>query len=108
MKILVAEDGRATRLRIESYLREWGHEPLAAADGAEALEIFQNQHVERILSDWLMPNLDGLELIKRARALRANSGRLYAILLTSRSDTSDVVEGIESGADDFITKPFDK
>ncbi|MBG7608187.1 MAG: SpoIIE family protein phosphatase [Verrucomicrobia bacterium] len=108
MKILVVEDGRTTRLRIESYLREWGHEPLGAADGAEALEIFQNQHVEMILSDWLMPNIDGIELIKRARALRADSGCLYSILLTVRSDTSDVVEGIESGADDFITKPFDK
>jgi sigma-B regulation protein RsbU (phosphoserine phosphatase) len=108
MKILVAEDDRATRLRITTCLREWGHEPLPAEDGAQAWEIFQQEDISMILTDWLMPHISGIELVQLARKMRAHSGVLYSILLTSRSEKRDVVEGIESGADDFITKPFDK
>jgi sigma-B regulation protein RsbU (phosphoserine phosphatase) len=108
MKILVAEDDRATRLRIVAYLREWGHDPLEAADGAEAWAFFQQEDIDLLISDWQMPNVDGIELIRSVREKRAGSRFLYVILLTSRSEKKDVVKGIECGADDFITKPFDK
>jgi len=109
MRILVAEDDRATRTRIMAFLREWGHEGVAAANGTEAWELAQQGDLDLIVTDWQMPGMDGLELLKRIRE-RAGDRRnyLYAILLTSRSEKSDLVEGMNSGADDFVSKPFDK
>ncbi len=109
MKILVAEDDRATRTRILSYLSEWGHEGVPAADGEEALHLFETGDISFVISDWQMPILNGLELVRRMRERQEERhGLLYAILLTSRAETKDVVAGIEAGADDFVTKPFDK
>lgn len=109
MKVLVAEDDRATRTRILAYLGEWGHEAVAAADGEEALELFREDDFSLVLSDWQMPKMNGIELVRKLREDRSESGGyLYVILLTSRSEKKDIVEGIETGADDFVTKPFDK
>ncbi|MEM1294883.1 MAG: SpoIIE family protein phosphatase [Verrucomicrobiota bacterium] len=109
MKILVAEDDRLTRTKIESYLIEWGHEPVMVSNGAEAWKILQNEDFPLILSDWQMPEMDGLELLVHLRGQRNPPGGFrYAILLTSRSDKADLVRGMDAGADDFITKPFDK
>lgn len=105
MRILVAEDDRATRARLLACLTEWGHDPLPAEDGAEAFEIFQREDVHLVLSDWQMPGLSGLDLLRKIRAKSAG-GYSYVILLTSRSDTNDLVEAMEAGADDFVTKPF--
>lgn len=109
MKILVAEDDRVTRTRLLSFLREWGHEVIGAADGDEAWRMFQESAPEMLVTDWVMPGMDGPTLLKKIRGNGNGLGDyLYAILLTSRSEMSDVVEGMESGADDFIAKPFDK
>tara|TARA_R110002096_G_scaffold147671_13_gene307661 strand:+ start:3680 stop:4852 length:1173 start_codon:yes stop_codon:yes gene_type:complete len=109
MKILVAEDDRLTRTKIESYLIEWGHEPVVVSNGAEAWKLLQNEDFPLILSDWQMPEMDGVELLLQLRG-QSNppGGYRYAILLTSRSDKADLVRGMDAGADDFITKPFDK
>jgi len=107
MKILVVEDERVTRTRIVSYLKEWGHHVVEASDGSSAWTVFQDYHFDMVITDWLMPGMDGTELLKKIRGSELVS-YLYAILLTSRSEKSDVVAGMESGADDFICKPFDK
>ena len=108
MKVLIAEDERITRLRIEAHLAEWGHEPVACADGVEAWARFEREPFPLVISDWQMPGLDGLELVRRIRACAADRPYVYVILLTARAEKQDVVEGMEAGADDFVTKPFDK
>ena len=107
MKILVVEDERATRARIVSYLKEWGHDVVEASDGQSGWTVFQDYTFEMVITDWLMPGMDGTELLKKIRESERQT-YLYAILLTSRTEKSDVVAGMESGADDFVSKPFDK
>ncbi len=109
MKILVAEDDRLTRTKIEAYLQEWGHEPVSVANGALAWQMLQRQDFPLILTDWQMPEMDGLELLNRIRDQKNPPGGFrYAILLTGKSDKADLVRGMDAGADDFISKPFDK
>ncbi len=107
MKILIAEDERVSRRLLESRLKKWGYEVTAAKDGKEAWEIFQKEHFSMIISDWMMPEMDGLELLRRIRSIE-RPGYVYTILLTARSEKEDILAGMESGADDFISKPFDK
>ena len=107
MKILVAEDDRVSRRLLESRLRKWGYEVTAAADGAEAWKIFQEEQFSMVISDWMMPKIDGIELLQRIRSAK-NRGYVYTIILTARSDKEDILKAMNSGADDFITKPFDK
>ena len=107
MKILIAEDEFTTRRLLQTYLEKWGHEVTAAKTGLEALQLFEQGDYAMVVTDWSMPEMDGLELIGRIRALpRADS--VYIVLVTARSQAEDVVEGIEAGADDFVTKPFDR
>lgn len=107
MKILVVEDERATRARIVSYLKEWGHDVVEASDGQAAWTVFQDYTFQMVITDWQMPGMDGTELLRKIRESERQR-YLYAILLTSRTEKSDVVQGMESGADDFVSKPFDK
>ena len=107
MKILIAEDELVSRRLLESRLKKWGYEVTAAKDGKEAWEIFQKEHFPMVISDWMMPEMDGLELLRRIRASE-RPGYVYTILLTARTEKEDILAGMESGADDFITKPFDK
>lgn len=108
MRVLVAEDDRATRMRILTFLKEWGYEGIEAADGAEAWAKFQSVAPSIVISDWLMPGMDGIELIRNIRSDTGDQAYHYTIILTSRSEMKDVVEGLEAGADDFVSKPFDK
>jgi phosphoserine phosphatase RsbU/P len=107
MKVLIADDEVVSRRLLQNYLQRWGHEVVAAQDGEEAWSLFQAGEFPIVISDWMMPKMDGLELIRHIRA-RHRRGYVYAILLTSRSHKEDLVEGMESGADDFLTKPFDR
>ncbi len=107
MKILIAEDERVSRRLLESRLKKWGYEVTAAEDGKEAWELFQKEHFPMVISDWMMPEMDGLELLRRIRSID-RPGYVYTILLTARTEKEDILAGMESGADDFITKPFDK
>jgi len=106
MHILIAEDEPITRLSLVRQLEQWGHEVSAAADGAEAWKLFSAGCFDLVITDWEMPHMSGLEMISRVRELRG--AYTYVIILTSRSDKADVIQGIEAGADDFLSKPYDR
>jgi sigma-B regulation protein RsbU (phosphoserine phosphatase) len=110
MRILIAEDERITRTTLQRQLQSWGHEVIAVEDGQHAWEAFsasQGAAFDIVMTDWEMPRLSGVELVKRIRAA-PTSVYTYVIILTSRSNKADIVDGIEAGADDFISKPFDR
>lgn len=105
MRILIAEDEIVSRRLLAAALTKMGHEVVAAANGAEAWEVLQGEDIGLVIADWMMPEVDGLELVRRIRT-RGDAPYTYVILLTSRSDMSDLVAGMEAGADDYIRKPF--
>jgi sigma-B regulation protein RsbU (phosphoserine phosphatase) len=107
MRILIAEDERITRATLARHLESWGHAVVAAEDGQAAWEQYQQGGFDLVITDWEMPRVSGVELIARIREATGPS-YVYIIMLTSRSDKSDVVRGIEAGADDFVSKPFDR
>ncbi|MEM8632709.1 MAG: SpoIIE family protein phosphatase [Pseudomonadota bacterium] len=103
-RILVVDDSRLQRRILTSSLRKAGHDVLEAADGSEALEVCKNAAVDIVISDWMMPGMTGLELCRAFRDTpRAGYG--YFILLTSKSEKGEIAEGLNAGADDFLTKP---
>ncbi len=108
MDILIAEDDPISCRLLEVTLSKYGHGVIVTTDGSEALERLSRDDAPRLaILDWMMPNLDGLTVCRRLR--EHPSGRsTYIILLTARGDKKDVVAGLESGADDYITKPFDR
>lgn len=107
MKILTVEDDLVARKILVQALHRLGYETVEAADGTEALRVIEQEPVRVIVSDWLMPEIDGLELCRRVRAL-VNTEYTYFILLTSRTaDIANQREAIEAGVDDFLTKPLD-
>jgi putative two-component system response regulator len=105
MRILIVDDDEIARELLRNTLRAAGYKVLMAGDGREAMEILRAKPCRMVISDWVMPGLDGIEL---CRAIRGGAfpGYIYVILLTSRDRTADIVEGLSAGADDFITKPF--
>lgn len=105
MRILVADDEPVLRLILARALTQWGHEVVVAEDGEQAWELFERQPFRMVISDWMMPRADGLELTRRIRA-RSGAGYAYVVLLTGRSGVASLVEGMEAGADDFMVKPF--
>jgi signal transduction histidine kinase len=107
MKILIADDDAVSRRLLQSYLQKWGYEVVPAKDGAEAWGLFDGGIYPIVITDWMMPELDGPGLIRRMRSSQ-RPGYIYAILLTAKSQKEDLVEGMEAGADDFLTKPFDR
>ncbi len=107
-KVLIADDDRITRRTLELILGEWGYETVAVHDGLTAWEALQQPDGPRlVLLDWLMPGLDGLEICRRVRALPMRQPP-YLILLTVRDSRQDMVAGLQSGADDYVVKPFDQ
>jgi len=107
MKALVVEDSPPMRQALQFFLEKWGHEVVLAENGEEAWDLFQNDTFSIVISDWMMPGMNGPELVRRIRA-QSHNGYVFIILLTARTDTEDLVEGLEAGADDFITKPFER
>ena len=107
MKTLIADDDAIIRLLLSSTLTKLGHEVQEATNGREAWEAWHDGEFPLIISDWMMPGLDGLEFCQRIRAER-RANYAYVILLTSRSGKTDYLEAMTAGADDFITKPFEK
>ncbi len=108
MRMLIAEDDDVSRLALEAMLTKRGHAVIAAADGQEAWDALQEADRPPLaILDWLMPEIDGVELCRRLRRDPANKG-LYLILLTSRGDKEFIIEGLRAGANDYVTKPFDK
>lgn len=107
MRILIAEDERITRVTLVRQLESWGHAVTATEDGEKAWETFRAGGFDIVVTDWEMPLLSGLELVKRIRESAAAT-YVYVLMLTSRADKCDIVSGIEAGADDFVSKPFDR
>src|SRR4051794_38874622 len=107
MRILIAEDDRITRTSLARQLRAWGHDVADAEDGQAAWDQFAAGEFDLVITDWEMPRLSGVDLV---RQIREQPGPLYTyvILLPSRGDKCDVVSGIEAGADDYVSKPFDR
>ncbi len=103
-RVLVVDDSRMQRRILSATLVRAGYEVIEAASGAEALEIAARLVPDLILSDWMMPGMDGLEFCRAFRA-QMRGRYVYFILLTSKTETNDVAQGLQSGADDFLTKP---
>ena len=106
MKLLIAEDSASSRLILERTVRKWDYEVVVARDGDEAWGHLCSENPPRLaILDWMMPGRSGLELTKLVREL-GREGYTYIILLTSRTDKQDIIEGLTAGADDYISKPF--
>ncbi len=106
MKVLVADDDGVTRLVLQRAVERLGHECLVGADGDEAWALFQRHEPDVIISDWMMPGIEGPELCRRVRA-EARLTYTYFILLTILEDKRHALEGMEAGPDDYLTKPLD-
>ncbi len=106
VKVLAVEDDPVALAVLSRTLRKLGHEVIAAGDGDEALLLLEREPVRMVVSDWMMPGMDGLELCARVRG-RVGSDYVYFVLLTSREPTTDNQrEAIEAGVDDFLSKPL--
>jgi phosphoserine phosphatase RsbU/P len=107
VKVLVAEDQVVSRHILAGNLRKWGYEVIAVEDGTRAWEALQAPGAPQLaVLDWLMPGMDGIEICQQIRK-RPQTRPTYLILLTARRGQEDKIHGLQSGADDYITKPFD-
>lgn len=109
MKILIAEDSRVDRVLLERILSNAGYGVAATKTCEEALEAYRNGGIDIALLDWMLPSIGGLSLIREIRAQDLRSGRYCIIVMvTSKAQKDDLVRALESGADDFISKPIDE
>jgi sigma-B regulation protein RsbU (phosphoserine phosphatase) len=106
MRILVADDDRVSRAILIRALEGWGFEALAADDGGSALAMLREQKPSMAILDWMMPGLDGPQVCQHIREDAALTG-MYVLLLSARGGRHDLVTGLDAGADDYVTKPFD-
>lgn len=104
LSILIADDDEPTRMLLNAALSQKGYALIEAADGEEAWEILQVKKPDLLILDWLMPKLDGIELCRRIRS--ELSYRPYIIMLTQVAGTTNIIKGLEAGADEFLSKPF--
>ncbi len=103
--ILVVDDSAGQRKLLSKSLQRNGFDVIEAASGQEALDLCQTQSVDLVISDWMMPGMDGLEFCRAFRRVE-REGYGYFILLTSKAEKADIAKGLDAGADDFLTKPF--
>jgi two-component system cell cycle response regulator len=110
MRILIADDSIVSRHLLDATLRKWGYDVVVACDGLEAWNVLQAPDPPKIaILDWVMPGLTGPEVCRRVREhMKDKDNYTYILLLTSKSLREDLIEGMESGADDYLTKPFDQ
>ena len=107
MKILVAEDDLITRRILEAHLVKWGYAVVMVADGQEAWRLLQQDDAPSLaILDWMMPGMDGTTICREVRKLNRQP-YIYLILLTARGYKEHLIEGLEAGADEYLTKPFD-
>ena len=107
MRILLVDDDLVTGAMLDKVLAKKGYQVAHVTDGEKALEALQTKLYRIVLTDWMMPGMDGLTLVRHIRELNP-PGYIYIILLTAKSSKSDAVAGLEAGADDYIVKPFDQ
>jgi CheY-like chemotaxis protein len=105
LKVLIADDDPPTRVLLRAAISQWGYTVIEAKDGEEAWDLLQAVDAPRlIILDWLMPKLDGIDLCRRLK--QDNVYRPYIILLTQVAGTANIIKGLEAGADEFLSKPF--
>jgi len=108
IKVLVAEDDLISRRLLQGTLERWGYETVLAGSGTEAWEILQSSDAPSIaILDWMMPGMDGTQVCAQAREHEHTAG-VYILLLSARDRKEDLISGLESGANDYLTKPFDR
>lgn len=107
MRILIAEDDPVSRCLLETTLVKSGYEVTVTTNGQDAWEALESDAPPVAILDWMMPGLDGVEVCRRVRAMQTPTPT-YLILLTAKSEKQDIVQGLSSGADDYVTKPFDR
>lgn len=106
MKVLVADDDLVSRLMVQGAVESLGHECVAAADGKQAWQRLSQFPADVVITDWMMPGMDGLELCRRVRAQELGT-YAYVILVTSLGERDNVLSGMQAGADDYLTKPLE-
>ena len=105
--VLIAEDDPLFRRILERWFQQWDYRVTAVENGLDAWEVLQREDAPQLaILDWMMPGMDGIELCRRIRS-RDQSPYRYVLLLTAKDDKQDVITGLEAGADDYLTKPFD-
>ena len=109
MRVLIAEDSPVYRTLITKCLHDWGFEAVLAHDGAEAWQILQQPTCPTLaMLDWILPDIDGIELCRRIRQKGSSSHYVYVILQTAKQGRENLLKGMEAGADDYLVKPFDE
>jgi DNA-binding response OmpR family regulator len=108
MRILIAEDDATSRIMLKSVLQKFGFEVIEFSDGCRAFEnLCLPDSPDIAIIDWVMPGMNGIDIIKKVREIQSER-HLYLILLTSKKLREQILEGLESGADDYIVKPYDQ
>jgi two-component system, cell cycle response regulator len=108
VRILIADDDPISLLLLESRLADWGDEVVVARDGIAAWDALRGDDAPRMaILDWIMPGLDGVEVCRKVRQ-ESEAPYVYLIMLTGKTGTQDIVQGMEAGADDYLSKPFDE
>lgn len=108
MKILIAEDDVTSRNILSAALKQIGHDVIETVNGKEVWNELQKPDAPGlVILDWMMPEMDGLEVLKRIRTM-SKTPPLYVIMLTSKGEKADIITGLNTGADDYLPKPFDR
>jgi len=108
LNILIAEDDSITRHKLQHFLEKWHHNVIPCENGLYALENFLSMEVDMVITDWMMPEMDGLQLVEHIRSRGRDKPYVYTILLTSKGEKKDIIKGLsEGGVDDYVIKPFD-
>jgi diguanylate cyclase (GGDEF)-like protein len=105
--ILIAEDDAVTRMLLEKTLIKAEHEVVSVENGRKAFDLFKESFFPIVLTDWMMPEMDGLELCRAIRQ-KKNPGYVFIVLLTAQDSQDDIITGLEAGADEYLTKPFNR
>jgi two-component system, cell cycle response regulator len=107
MLILIAEDDITSRVMLAGILKKSGYEVIEAVNGLEALKLLQREDAPQLaILDWIMPEMDGIEVVHRIRAIQTNRPP-YIIMLTAKSEKVDIITGLDAGSNDYLPKPFD-
>ncbi|HWA99111.1 MAG TPA: response regulator transcription factor, partial [Pirellulales bacterium] len=106
MRVLIVEDDAESRELLGHALKHFGYEIATASDGVEALEMLRSGDYRLVISDWEMPGINGVDLCRAIRE-RSGAGYTYFILLTARSGQHNLIDSLNAGADEFLSKPFD-
>jgi two-component system, cell cycle response regulator len=106
MRALIAEDDPVSRRMLKTFLSKAGYEVVVATDGLEAWALLQQPDAPRlVILDWMMPRMDGIQLCRKIRNW-TESFYIYIVMLTARTQSQDILDGLEAGVDDYLTKPF--